>query len=125
MRQAAHDGTKTHGTQRGLHRGRSRQRRLHPAGQVSLELSPGPAYRDRAALARELPNRATSVYHAVGTCRMGTDDQAVVDPSLKVRGIDGLRVADASIMPAIPGGNTNAPAMMIGEHAAHLMTAGP
>ena len=55
---------------------------------------------------------------------MGTDDQAVVDPSLKVRGIDGLRVADASIMPAIPGGNTNAPAMMIGEHAAHLMAAG-
>ena len=97
--------------------------------QASLELSPGPAYPDRAALASELPNRATSVYHAVGTCRMGTDDQAVVDPSLKVRGVDGLRVADASIMPAIPGGNTNAPAMMIGEHCAsliraHLMSAG-
>jgi choline dehydrogenase-like flavoprotein len=52
---------------------------------------------------------------------MGTDDRAVVDPELRVRGIDGLRVADASIMPSIPGGNTNAPAMMIGEHAAHLM----
>jgi choline dehydrogenase len=47
----------------------------------------------------------------------------VVDPELRVRGIDGLRVADASIMPAIPGGNTNAPAMMIGEHAASLITA--
>ena len=94
------------------------------AGQVSLELSPGPGYPDRAALAEELPNRATSVYHAVGTCRMGTDEHAVVDPALRVRGIDGLRVADASIMPAIPGGNTNAPAMMIGEHAAHLIAAG-
>jgi choline dehydrogenase len=91
------------------------------ADQISLELSPGPAYPDRAALARELPNRATSVYHAVGTCRMGTDDQAVVDPSLRVRGIEALRVADASIIPAIPGGNTNAPAMMIGEHAARLI----
>lgn len=93
------------------------------AGQVSLELSPGPGYPDRAALAEELPNRATSVYHAVGTCRMGTDEHAVVDPALRVRGIDGLRVADASIMPAIPGGNTNAPAMMIGEHCASLMGA--
>ena len=93
------------------------------ADQISLELSPGSAYPDRAALARELPNRATSVYHAVGTCRMGTDERAVVDPELRVRGIEGLRVADASIMPAIPGGNTNAPAMMIGEHAASLITA--
>jgi choline dehydrogenase-like flavoprotein len=91
------------------------------ADQVSVELSPGPGYSDRAALAAELPNRATSVYHAVGTCRMGADEQSVVDPALRVRGIDGLRVADASIMPSIPGGNTNAPAMMIGEHCASLM----
>ena len=95
------------------------------AGQISLELSPGSGYPDRAALGRELPNRATSVYHAVGTCRMGTDDRAVVDPALRVRGIDGLRVADASIIPSIPGGNTNAPAMMIGEHAARLIGATP
>jgi choline dehydrogenase len=93
------------------------------AGQVSLELSPGDGYPGRAALTRELPNRATSVYHAVGTCRMGTGERAVVDPALRVRGIDGLRVADASVMPSIPGGNTNAPAMMIGEHAARLLTA--
>lgn len=92
------------------------------AGQVSLELNPGPGYPDRAALAAELPNRATSVYHAVGTCRMGADDRAVVDPALRVRGIDGLRISDASIMPSITGGNTNAPAMMIGEHRASLMT---
>jgi choline dehydrogenase-like flavoprotein len=88
---------------------------------VDFELSPGSGYPDRAAMARELPNRATSVYHAVGTCRMGTDEQAVVDPELRVRGIEGLRVADTSIMPSITGGNTNAPAMMIGEHCASLM----
>jgi len=92
------------------------------SGQISLELNPGEGFGDRAALAAELPNRATSVYHAVGTCRMGTGDQAVVDPALRVRGIDGLRVADASIMPSITGGNTNAPAMMIGEHAAALIS---
>jgi choline dehydrogenase len=94
------------------------------AGDVALELSPGPDYPGRAALAKELPNRATSVYHAVGTCRMGTDERAVVDPELRVHGLDGLRVADASIMPAITGGNTNAPAMMIGEHGASLLLRG-
>jgi choline dehydrogenase len=91
------------------------------AGEVGGELSPGPGYPDRDALAAELPNRATSVYHAVGTCRMGADEQAVVDPALRVRGVDGLRVADTSIIPSIVGGNTNAPAMMIGEHCASLM----
>jgi choline dehydrogenase-like flavoprotein len=91
------------------------------ASGVDLELSPGTAYPDRASLAAEVPNRATSVYHAVGTCRMGSDERAVVDPALKVRGIDGLRVADASIMPSITGGNTNAPTMMIGEHSASLV----
>jgi choline dehydrogenase-like flavoprotein len=94
------------------------------AGDVALELSPGRDYRDRAALARELPNRATSVYHPVGTCRMGVDERAVVDPWLRVLGVDGLRVADASIMPGVTGGNTNAPAMMIGEHCASLMLRG-
>jgi choline dehydrogenase len=94
------------------------------AGDVDLELAPGRDYTDRAALAREVPNRATSVYHAVGTCRMGMDERAVVDPALRVFGVDGLRVADASIMPSITGGNTNAPAMMIGEHCASLMLRG-
>jgi choline dehydrogenase-like flavoprotein len=55
---------------------------------------------------------------------MGTDERAVVDPALRVLGVDGLRVADASVMPAITGGNTNAPAMMIGEHCASLMLGG-
>jgi choline dehydrogenase-like flavoprotein len=91
------------------------------SGDVTLELSPGREHADRAALAKEVPNRATSVYHAVGTCRMGTDERAVVDPGLRVLGVDGLRVADASIMPSVTGGNTNAPAMMIGEHAATLI----
>jgi choline dehydrogenase len=93
-------------------------------GDVALELSPGRDYPDRAALARELPNRATSVYHPVGSCRMGIDERAVVDPALRVLGVDGLRVADASIMPSVTGGNTNAPAMMIGEHCAGLMLGG-
>jgi choline dehydrogenase-like flavoprotein len=94
------------------------------ADQISVELNPGPDFPDRAALAAELPNRATSVYHAVGTCRMGSDDRAVVDPQLRVRGIESLRVADTSIIPAITGGNTNAPAMMLGEHAAALIARG-
>ena len=87
----------------------------------TVELHPGASFSNRAALARELPNRATTVYHPVGTCRMGSDERAVVDPQLRVRGIDGLRVADTAIMPSITGGNTNAPALMIGEHCAALM----
>lgn len=87
------------------------------------ELHPGPSFADRTALAKEIPNRATTVYHPVGTCRMGSDERAVVDAQLRVRGIEGLRVADAAVIPSITGGNTNAPAMMIGEHAAMLMGA--
>jgi choline dehydrogenase len=91
---------------------------------VTEELHPGSAMADDAGLARELPNRIHTVYHPVGTCRMGSDERAVVDPALRVRGVEGLRVADAAIMPTITGGNTNAPAMMIGERCAELMGAG-
>jgi choline dehydrogenase-like flavoprotein len=90
---------------------------------VTEELHPGAIAADDAGLARELPNRIHTVYHPVGTCRMGTDERAIVDPQLRVRGVEGLRVADAAIMPSITGGNTNAPAMMIGERCAELIQA--
>jgi choline dehydrogenase-like flavoprotein len=91
------------------------------ASEVRGESSPGPDYPHRDDLEKEVPNRATTVYHAVGTCRMGVDERSVVGPDLRVNGIDALRVADASIMPSITGGNTNAPALMIGEHAATII----
>ncbi|GEP36197.1 choline dehydrogenase [Nocardioides szechwanensis] len=89
-------------------------------GAVKEELHPGKNLQGQA-LRDAILNRATSVYHGVGTCRMGVDDLAVVGPDLKVRGIEGLRVCDASIMPSITGGNTNAPAIMIGERGADIV----
>lgn len=74
-----------------------------------------------AGLADFVRAKAESVYHPVGTCRMGSDEDAVVDPQLRVRGVDGLRVVDASVMPTLPGGNTNAPTIMIAERAAALI----
>ncbi len=91
------------------------------AGLLGEELLPGPAIVDPEAIEDDLRQRVDTLYHPVGTCKMGTDELAVVDPELKVRGVDGLRVADASIMPVIPGGNTNAPAIMVGEKAADLV----
>lgn len=105
----------------GMKRMREVMASRHLAKVVNGELHPGPGISGDADLARELPNRVHSVYHPVGTCRMGSDERAVVDPELRVRGVEGLRVADASIMPTITGGNTNAPAMMIGERCAQLM----
>ena len=86
----------------------------------------GEHVQDEAGL-RDFVSRGTGTYyHPVGTCRVGTDDEAVVDPELRVHGIEGLRVADASVMPTVVCVNTNAASIMIGEKAADLvMGTGP
>ena len=89
---------------------------------IVKELKPGPDVVDDEELAADLRRRLMLIYHPVGTCRMSdSDPAAVVDSQLHVHGIEGLRVADASIMPTIPGGNTNAPTIMIAEKAADLI----
>ena len=89
---------------------------------ITSEFSPGDAVSDDYdGLLEWARNSATTIYHPTGSCKMGTDKMAVVDPSLKVYGIKGLRVADASIMPTITSGNTNAPAIMIGEKVADMI----
>jgi len=76
---------------------------------------------DDAALIAYLRRAAGTAHHPVGTCRMGPDANAVVDPQLRVHGIRGLRVVDASVFPSIVGGNTNAPVVMVAERAADLI----
>jgi choline dehydrogenase len=88
-------------------------RRLQPAGDLS----------DDAALERFVRETAGICYHASGTCRMGSDASAVVDPALRVRGVGRLSVADASVIPVVPSGNLHAPVVMIGERAADLIRA--
>lgn len=78
---------------------------------------------DDAALEQRIRERADTIYHPVGTARMGCDAQAVCDPRLRVRGVERLYVADASVMPRLIGGNTNAPSIMIGERCAEFLTA--
>jgi choline dehydrogenase-like flavoprotein len=79
------------------------------------ELFPGPGAQSEEAIYDFIRNRAESIYHPVGTCKMGIDEMAVVDPSLNVRGMEGLSVVDASVMPSLVSGNTNAPTIMIAE----------
>ncbi|MBK1781436.1 GMC family oxidoreductase N-terminal domain-containing protein [Advenella sp. WQ 585] len=88
-----------------------------------IEYKPGTIYQSEEDLVRAAGEIGTTIFHPVGTCRMGTDDKAVVDPELKVNGVSGLRVIDASIMPQITSGNTNAPVMMIAEKGARMILA--
>ncbi|HEY5208811.1 MAG TPA: GMC family oxidoreductase N-terminal domain-containing protein [Stellaceae bacterium] len=88
---------------------------------MGREIMPGPELQTDAQLDQFIRTTTTTAYHPVGTCAMGIDEHAVVDAQLRVRGIAGLRVADASIMPTITGGNTNAPTVMIGDKAAAMI----
>ena len=82
---------------------------------------PGAGAQSDEEIADEVRSRVDLLYHPVGTCRMGADEHSVVDPELKVRGVEGLRVVDASVFPVIPGGNTNAPTIMVAERASDLI----
>jgi choline dehydrogenase len=96
--------------------------KLDPLAQLVVdETKPGPDCRREDDCLSYIRQTALSVHHQVGTCRMGSDEAAVVDPRLRVRGVERLRVADGSIMPRIVSGNTNAPIIMIGEKASDLI----
>jgi choline dehydrogenase len=93
------------------------------AGFVVTEAFPGPAAASDADLLDHACRTGGTIYHPIGSCRMGADPQAVVDPALKVNGIEGLRVIDASVMPTMPSGNTYAPTIMVAEKGAALIIA--
>jgi choline dehydrogenase len=85
------------------------------------ELMPGPDFKDEEGLMRFVRGRADSYHHQVGSCKMGTDIMSVVDPQLKLHGLEGVRVVDASVMPQITIGNIHAPIMMIAEKASDMI----
>ena len=94
------------------------------AESIDGEYLPGPAARTDDDLRAHLRARSQTLYHPVGTCRLGGDEQAVVDAQLRVRGLDGLRIVDASVMPALPRGHTNWPTVMVAERASDLIRGG-
>jgi choline dehydrogenase len=97
-----------------------------PLGElIDTNIDPGPGVRSDEQLEAWLRAEVQHTYHASCTCRMGADGDGVLDPSLRVQGVEGLRVADASAMPRVTGGNTNAPTIMIGEKAADLILGRP
>jgi choline dehydrogenase len=106
---------------RGFKLGRQISRAPSFARYKAHEVQPGTAAQDDAALIDYIRRAASTVHHPCGSCRMGTDGDAVVDPQLRVHGIEGLRVADASIFPSVVGGNTNAAIVMIAEKAADMI----
>lgn len=90
---------------------------------IGEAIKPGPAVQSEKDICEYIRSNASTVYHPVGACKMGVDPLAVVDPQLRVYGVQGLRVADGSIMPSIVNGNTNAPIIMIGEKLADMIKA--
>jgi choline dehydrogenase len=86
-----------------------------------IEVAPGEAVNTPTGLWDFARNTGGTVFHCVGTCRMGSDEQSVLDPNLRVRGVEKLRVIDASVMPKITSANTNATSLMIGERGAALV----
>jgi choline dehydrogenase len=90
-----------------------------------VEYLPGASLQSEEELQQAAATIGTTIFHPVGTCRMGNDGEAVVDAQLRVHGVPGLRIADASIMPRITSGNTCSPTLMIAEKAAQLILAGP
>ena len=91
------------------------------AASVEAEILPGADAQDEAALSSHIRATSQTLYHPVGTCRMGDDELAVVDPELRVRGLVGLRVVDASVMPMLPRGHTNWPTVVVAERASDLI----
>jgi choline dehydrogenase-like flavoprotein len=87
----------------------------------AVEVSPGPGVQGAAALADYVRRSAATVHHPVSSCRMGPDENSVLDEQLRVRGVEGLRVVDASAFPSVIGGNTNATVVMMAEKAADMM----
>jgi len=106
---------------KGISIARELAKSMHFNDMLGEEILPGNNVCDDEAIENYIRNNATTLWHLAGTCKMGVDTHAVVDPQLRVYGTQGLRVADASIMPTLTSGNTHAPCMMIGERAAQLI----